>query len=698
MTPAERIEQLRAQIRHHEERYYGQDNPEISDAEFDELVAELKALEAEHPELVTPDSPTQRVGGGALAPGLRIVRHAAPMLSLDNAYDEVDARAFDERLRRALDAGDEQLPYVAELKIDGLSIALTYEKGALVRGITRGDGVQGEDVTVNVRTIASVPQKLRGGPGHAIEVRGEVFLPKAAFERINREREEAGEPLFANARNTAAGTMRTLDPALVKSRGLGAFTYQLVDIRSGEEEAAAERGPASRSHKATLERMASWGLPIEEHATRVEGIEAVLDFCRAWADKRHDLPFETDGVVIKLDDLERREKAGATSKFPRWAFAYKFPAEQLTTKLLEIRVEVGRTGAVTPYAVLEPIFLSGSTVRRATLHNAQEIERKDIRPGDYVLVEKAGDVIPKIVKAIEERREGDPPKWVMPTECPRCGSPLEREPDEAVWRCVNTSCPARLRRSLEHFAGRRAMDIEGLGESRVDQFVTMNLIRDVADIYKLEAPVLASVDRMGDLSAANLVAQIDRSRSAGLSRLLFALGIRHVGERGAVALARAFRTMARLRGADVEELERVQDVGPVVARSVREWFEVENNQGLIDRLTAAGVSMDATEPELPSGAGPLEGQTFVITGTLESMTREAAQERLEALGAKVAGSVSRKTTKLFAGSAAGSKLAKAESLGVPVGDEAELLRIIGAATPEKTPPPLGRDETSHSGD
>jgi DNA ligase (NAD+) len=696
MSPAERIAELRDQIRHHEERYYGQDNPEISDAEFDALLAELKALEHAHPDLVTPDSPTQRVGGGALAPGLRIVRHAAPMLSLDNAYDEDDARAFDERLRRALDAGDEQLPYVAELKIDGLSIALTYEHGALVRGVTRGDGVQGEDVTVNVRTIASVPKKLHGGPNHAVEVRGEVFLPKASFAQINREREELGEPLFANARNTAAGTMRTLDPALVKKRGLGAFTYQLVDTRSGEEEAAAEKGPASRSHAATLARMKAWGLPVEAHATRVEGIEDVLAFCREWADKRHDLEFETDGVVIKLDDLERRERAGATSKFPRWAFAYKFPAEQLTTRLLEIRVEVGRTGAVTPYAVLEPVFLSGSTVSRATLHNEQEIERKDIRPGDYVLVEKAGDVIPKIVKPIVERREGEPAKFVMPRECPRCGSTLVRAEGEVVWRCENESCPARLRRSLEHFAGRRAMDIEGLGASRVDQFVTLGLVKDVADIYRLRPEPLAEVDRMGKVSAGNLVAQIDRSRAAGLSRLIFALGIRHVGERGAAALARHFRTMDALLAASAADLERVNDVGPVVAESARAWFDNAANRGLIERLRDAGVSLEATEAEETGGNRPLEGQTVVITGTLASMSREDAEAALERLGAKIGSSVSRKTTKLFAGSAAGSKLAKAESLGVPIGDEAELLRIIGAAAPEKTPPPLGH-ETSDSG-
>jgi DNA ligase (NAD+) len=679
MSPAERIAELRVQIRHHEERYYGQDSPEISDAEFDALLVELKALEQAHPDLVTADSPTQRVGGGSLAPGLRIVRHAAPMLSLDNAYDEDDARAFDERLRRALDAGDEQLPYVAELKIDGLSIALTYDHGVLVRGVTRGDGVQGEDVTVNVRTIRNVPRKLHGGPTHAVEVRGEVFLPKASFAQINREREELGEPLFANARNTAAGTMRTLDPELVKKRALGAFTYQLVDTRSGEEEAAAERGPASRSHAATLERMKAWGLPVEAHATRVEGIEDVLAFCREWADKRHELEFETDGVVIKLDDLERRERAGATSKFPRWAFAYKFPAEQLTTKLLEIRVEVGRTGAVTPYAVLEPVFLSGSTVSRATLHNEQEIERKDIRPGDYVLVEKAGDVIPKIVKPIVERREGEPAKFVMPRDCPRCGSTLVRAEGEVVWRCENESCPARLRRSLEHFAGRRAMDIEGLGESRVDQFVTLGLVKDVADIYGLRPEPLAEVDRMGKVSAANLVAQIDRSRAAGLSRLIFALGIRHVGERGAAALARHFRTMDALMAASAADLERVNDVGPVVAESARAWFDNAANRGLIERLRDAGVSLEAIEAEETGGNRPLEGQTFVITGTLASMSREEAEAALERLGAKVGSSVSRKTTKLFAGSAAGSKLARAEALGVPIGDEAELLRIIGAA-------------------
>jgi DNA ligase (NAD+) len=679
MTPAQQIAHLRERIRYHEERYYVLNDPEISDAEFDELMRTLAGLEEAHPDLVAPDSPTQRVGGRPVE-GFAKARHAAPMLSLDNAYDEADARAFDERLRRALNAGDEALPYVAELKIDGVSIALTYGQGRLERAVTRGDGVQGDVVTANIRTIANVPHRLKDGPAHAVEVRGEVFLPKTSFKRINQEREEQGELLFANPRNAAAGTIRTLDPALVKKRALGAFTYQLVDTRSGQEEAAAEKGPASRSHRATLDRMRSWGLPVEEHTTRLEGIEAVLEFCRGWAAKRHDLPFEIDGVVIKLDDLDRRERAGATSKFPRWAFAYKFEAEQLTTKLLEIRVEVGRTGAVTPYAVLEPVFLSGSTVQRATLHNAQEIERKDIRPGDYVLVEKAGEVIPKIVKAIPERREGDPPRWVMPTTCPRCGSVLEKGADEAVWRCENTSCPARLRRSLEHFAGRRAMDIEGLGASRVHQFVTQGLVRDVADIYGLRAEALAELDRMGDLSAANLVGQIDRSRSAGLSRLLFGLGIRHVGERGAVALARVFRTMARLRKASVQELERVDDVGPVVARSVREWFDVEQNQQLLDRLEAAGVSLEAVEPEMPSeGAGQLEGQTFVLTGTLESMTRDEAQAALERLGAKVSSSVSRKTTAVIAGKEAGSKLEKAKTLGIPIVEEAEFLtRIIGS--------------------
>jgi DNA ligase (NAD+) len=711
MTVAETIADLRARIRHHEERYYVLSDPEISDAEFDALLKELKELEAQHPDLITPDSPTQRVSGRPIE-GFETVRHATPMLSLDNAYNEEEAREFDARLKRALGITHD-LSYIAELKIDGLSMALTYEHHDLVRGATRGDGTQGEDVTPNVRAIRSIPLRLKAGPAHRIEVRGEVFLPRSAFEKMNREREEHEEPPFANPRNAAAGTMRNLDPGMVAKRGLRAFVYQLVDTRSGKEEAAngesapARATPAERAaadarpphaHSRVLAALASWGLPVESHYKRCESIDVVLDYCREWSEKRHDLEFETDGVVIKLDDLDLRERAGSTSKFPRWAFAYKFPAQQATTKLIKIDVDVGRTGAVTPFAVLEPVKLAGSTVKMATLHNEQDIWRKDIRAGDMVLVEKAGDVIPRVIKPITSVRptgEDEPKPFVMPTVCPRCGTPLHKEPEEAVWRCVNTACPARLRRSLEHFASRHAMNIDGLGESVVDQLVTVGLVRDFADLYHLDLPTLAALElkparegekgrRVGEKVATRVLAQVEGSKQAGLSRLMFALGIRHVGERGAQALARAFKSMPALIGASLDELERVNDVGPVVAQSVRQHFDEAVNRQVIERLQAAGVSMDASAEDLAaaeaeSGARPLDGQTFVLTGTLSSMTREEAEAALTRLGAKISGSVSKKTTAVIAGAEAGSKREKAEKLGVRVLDEQAFLNdIIGA--------------------
>jgi DNA ligase (NAD+) len=692
MTPADQIARLRDQIRHHERRYYVLADPEISDVEFDKLLKELEALEAANPDLITPDSPTQRVSS-QLSGAFPTVRHAAPMLSLDNAYGEEEAREFDTRLKRALGMPAESaLAYVAELKIDGLSIALTYERGHLIRGVTRGDGVQGEDVTPNVRTIRSVPLRLDKGPAHQIEVRGEVFLPRASFERVNKEREENEEPLFANPRNMAAGTMRTLEPALVAKRKLGAWVYQLLDTRSGREESAEKEAGAARveavageypehSHSRVLTMLDEWGLPVNKHWRRCENIDAVIEYCREWADARHKLDYDTDGVVIKLDDLKLREQAGSTSKFPRWAFAYKFPAQQQTTKLLEIRTNVGRTGAVTPYAVLDPVTLSGTTVQMATLHNAQEIARKDIREGDTVLVEKAGEIIPQVVKPIVELRPADAKPWVMPTNCPieygGCGTPLHKEEDEAVWRCVNSSCPARLRRSLEHFAGRRAMNIEGLGESLVDQLVTAGLVKNFADLYGLTADQLAALERMGKKSAANLVEEIGRSKQAGLSRLIFALGIRHVGERGAQALARAFRSMDAIVAAPVMELERVHDIGSVVAQAVRGYFDEDVNRQLVEALKNANVNMiEEVDESEADGAKPLSGQTFVITGTLESMTREEAQAKLEQLGAKVADSISKKTTALIAGEKAGSKLAKAEKLGVKVLDEQAFLKDI----------------------
>ncbi|HYE86085.1 MAG TPA: NAD-dependent DNA ligase LigA, partial [Vicinamibacterales bacterium] len=473
MSPAERVEFLRNEIRRHEELYYVEAKPEISDAEFDALMNELKALETAHPDLLTADSPTQRVGG-RLAEGFAQVDHLQPMLSLDNAYNEEELRAFDERVRKGLDS-DTSPAYVCELKIDGLSMALTYQDGKLVRGATRGDGTRGEDVTHNVRTVRAIPLSLKGGPPGRVEIRGEVYLPKRNFERINKEQEAAGEPLYANPRNTAAGTMRNLDPSLVARRGLSAWMYQQV--------------PAEfESHAAMLKDLARWGLPVEPHWQKCDGIDAVIAFCEHWRDQRSSLAFETDGVVVKLDDPALRERLGYTSKFPRWATAFKFPAERKIAMLKTIEINIGRTGAATPFAMLEPTVVAGSTISMATLHNPDDILRKDIRPGELVYIEKAGDVIPRVVGPVDADPARSTPRWVMPTACPRCGSELQKPEDEAVWRCENSSCPSKLQRGLEHFASRGAMNIEGMGESLIWQLCKNDLIKSYADIYFLDAP------------------------------------------------------------------------------------------------------------------------------------------------------------------------------------------------------------------
>jgi DNA ligase (NAD+) len=680
MTPAEeRLRELRAKIRHHEERYYIHNEPEISDEEFDRLLHELERLEAEHPDLVTPDSPTQRVAGRPTE-GFPTVDHVVPMLSLDNAYNEDELRAFDERARRAAQLGGAPIAYVAELKIDGLSIALTYEAGVLTRGATRGDGVRGEDVTANVRTIRAIPLKLRPSthevPPGRVEIRGEVYLPRASFERINREMEDTGLPLFQNPRNTAAGTMRNLDPALVARRGLAAFTYQLV--------ADPSRGGLSRhTHAEMLRALAEWGLPVERHWKRCEGIDEVIAFCAEWADGRRSLDFDTDGVVIKVDDLALREKLGATAKFPRWATAFKFPAQQANTRLIRIDTNVGRTGAVTPFAVLEPVFLAGSTISMATLHNAEDIARKDIREGDTVIIEKAGDVIPKVVAPVLSLRPHDAKPWTMPTTCKECGSLLHRDEEEVVWRCSNASCPAVIRRGLEHFASRAAMNIEGLGASLVDQLIEQHLVHDYADLYHLAAEQLENlvvapkeprseraVPRKLGKVGRNVVRQIENSKQNDLARLIYGLGIRHVGEKAAATLARHFRSMDRLMSASVDDLQTAPEIGPVVAESVRAFAAESHNQALVAGLAAAGVKMTTDLPEPAVEAeGPLAGKTFVLTGTLETMTREEATALLERLGAKVAGSVSRKTNVVVYGGDAGSKLEKARKLGVETWDE-----------------------------
>ena len=602
------------------------------------------------------------------------------MLSLDNAYDDDDLRAFDERLRRAAGLGDVAVPYVVELKIDGLSIALTYEGRRLVRGATRGDGLRGEDVTANVRTIESIPVTLGGGPSERFEVRGEVFLLRASFDRINEERADAGEPLYANPRNVAAGTMRILDPALVASRGLQAFVYQYVGPTDG----------VPTEHSALLSALSEWGLPVEPHASACPGIDAVIAFCREWDTRRQQLEFDTDGVVVKLADLALRERLGSTAKFPRWATAFKFAAQQQQTRLLRIEVNVGRTGANTPYAVLEPVFVAGSTVSMATLHNADDIARKDFREGDTVVIEKAGDVIPRVVAPVLSLRPAGATPWVMPTTCKACGSPLKRDEEEVVWRCENASCPARLRRSLEHFAGRTAMNIEGLGESLVDQLIEQGLIHDWADLYGLQPEQLenlvvtpreprserAVARKLGKVGR-NVAAQIASSKQNDLSRLVFALGIRHVGEKAAATLSRHLRTMTAIVEASVEQLQAVPDIGPVVAASIRSFAEEPKNQALIAKLAAAGVNMASQQPPPSAGVpGPLAGQAFVVTGTLGSMSRDEAHAAIERLGGKVVSAVSRKTTYLVVGADAGSKLEKAQALGVKTLTEDQFRAII----------------------
>jgi DNA ligase (NAD+) len=533
-----------------------------------------------------------------------------------------------------------------------------------------------------VRTVRSIPLALRDGPKERIEVRGELFLPRASFARINKEREESGEPLFANPRNAAAGTMRNLDPALVAKRRLGAFMYQLVQ--------PAEHAPQDGSHSEILKSLEAWGLPVEKHATVCAGIDDVIAFCHAWADKRLNLEFETDGVVVKVDDLPLRRRLGTTAKFPRWATAFKFPAQQAHTKLLRIAVNVGRTGANTPYAVLEPVLVAGSTISMATLHNAEDIARKDLREGDTVVIEKAGDVIPRVVAPVLSLRPDHSVPWVMPTVCATCGSELRRDEEEVVWRCENTSCPARLRRSLEHFASRSAMNIEGLGESLVDQLIEQELVRDFADLYHLDAATLENlvvtpreprseraVPRKLGKVGRNVVEQIARSKENDVSRLIYGLGIRHVGEKAAVTLARCFRTLDAIMKAPVEALQTIREIGPVVAASVRGFADEPHNQALVAKLARAGVNM-TTRLAAPGDAapGPLAGKTFVLTGTLPTMTRDEATAAIEEHGGKVAGSVSKKTSYVVAGAEAGSKLEKAQSLGISILNEEEFRKLI----------------------
>ena len=665
--PAARAAELRAQLAQHDYRYYVLDDPEVPDAEYDRLMRELRALEAADPTLITSDSPTQRVSGTPSAQ-FGEVRHAVPMLSLDNAFTEEDLVAFDRRIHERLGVSGD-LNYTAEPKLDGLAVSVLYRDGELAQAATRGDGVTGEDVTANVRTIRAVPQRLQRGAPAVLEARGEVFMPLAGFERMNARARELGEKVFVNPRNAAAGSLRVLDPRITAARPLTVFFYAL-----GALEGAA--APAGQTQ--LLKYLRTLGLPVSHEVRAVQGVAGCLAYYRDLEARRPKLPYQIDGVVYKLDSRADQERMGFLSRSPRWAIAHKFPADEAVTVVKGIEFQVGRTGALTPVARLEPVFVAGATVSNATLHNIDEVHRKDVRSGDTVIVRRAGDVIPEVVSVILERRPPGTVPVELPATCPVCNSPVLRVAGEAVARCTGGfTCRAQRQEALRHFASRRALDIEGLGDKLIGQLVEHEVLKSPADIYTLDAQRLAQLERMGEKSAQNLVAAIARSRTTTLPRLLFGLGIRDVGEATALALARHFGTLERLMAADEAGIQQVPDVGPIVAAHVAAFFASEDHRRVIKALQDEGV----TWPEMPQAprteSDALAGKTFVLTGTLESMTREAAQEALTERGAKVSGSVSKKTHYVVAGADAGSKLAKAQALGVPVIDEAQLRELLG---------------------
>jgi DNA ligase (NAD+) len=660
------IAKLRDEIRYHEHRYYVLDDPEISDFEFDRLMHHLQELERQHPEFVTPDSPTHRVGGEP-AGEFPKVRHPVPMLSLDNTYSVDDLRDFDRRAREL--AGRATVEYVAELKLDGLSMALTYEHGALVRGVTRGDGEVGEEVTSNVRTIRSVPLRLEakklgliGKPPH-FEVRGEVIMTRKAFEQVNAQREAAGEPKFANPRNAAAGSMRQLDPRIVAERKLDMYLYYLQV--SGLEPLG--------EHAQALATLAKLGFKVNPNWRLCRTFDDLLAYIQQWETKRDDLDYEIDGIVVKINNTRLWQELGTTAKSPRWAVAYKYPARQATTRVKDIRAQVGRTGTLTPVADLEPVDVGGVTVSHATLHNMDEIERLGVKIGDAVLIQRAGEVIPQVVKVTKHAPDGH--EFVMPRKCPACGGEVHRAEGEVAYRCVNTACPAKLKESLLYFAGRRAMNIDGLGEALVDQLVDRGLVHDVADLYSLTHKQLADLERMGDKSAQNLLDEIEDSKRAELARVIFALGIRFVGERTGQLLADHFGSLDRLAKGSEEELLEAEEVGPRVAEAIQEFFHEKRNREVIEKLRKAGLQFE--QKKARKAEGRLAGKQFVLTGTLPNYSRDEATHLIEDAGGRVIGSVSKKTDFVVAGADPGSKLDKARSLGVRTIDEAELMKLLG---------------------
>ena len=677
-TARARYAELVDQIRGHDHAYYVLAQPRISDAEYDRLYRELVDLEKQFPGLVTADSPTQRVGGEPLKV-FHPVRHAVPMMSLDNTYSQDELREFVRRLQKLI--GDEPLEWTVEPKIDGVAIALRYESGRLALGATRGDGTVGDEITANLRTVRNLPLQLRASPSarppRVLEVRGEVFMSRSGFERLNAERTAAGDELFANPRNATAGSLKQLDPRIVATRPLRAVIYGLGGTDVGPGESA-----VPRLQSELLPWLGQWGFTIPSHRWVCRSFEELVTAIEELNQVRRGYDFDTDGAVIKLNDRSLRERAGSTSKAPRWAIAYKYAAERARTRLRAITVQVGRTGALTPVAELEPVLLAGSTISRATLHNAEELRRKDIRVGDRVLIEKAGEVIPAVVSVDLEARTGQEEAFQFPRTCPECGSTVSREMPAGdagvVWRCPNPDCPAQLRGRIEHWCSRGAMDIEGGGEVLVRQLVGSGLVRDVADLYRLKVEEVAGLERMGEKSARNFVEAVEASKSRDLWRVVFGLGILHVGAGVAKSLGRQFATLDDLLAASVDQLTGVEDVGAVIAQSLVHWQGDPRNRGLVERLRKAGVNFrsEAYRPAAP--AGPLTGKIFVLTGTLPTLSREQATERIERLGGTVSGSVSRKTHYVVAGDDAGSKLTKARELGIPVLDEAGLVRLLGS--------------------
>ena len=666
-SPAQRAAELRRELNYHNHRYYTLDDPVISDGQYDALIRELRALEAEHPELLTADSPTQRVGGEPSS-AFAQVRHSHPMLSLGNAFDFDELTAWHKRTSALLDGAEFDM--VCELKIDGLAVNLTYENGVLAQGATRGDGTVGEDVTPNLRTIRTIPLSLDGAPPH-LEVRGEVYLPIAEFRRLNEERAERGEPLYANPRNTGAGTIRQLDPKVTAARNMQIWVYSLGDTGSPD---------APPSHWGALQWLGGLGFRINPNNRLCRTLEEVQDYYHEWLERRHDLPYEADGVVVKVSPLAMQERLGVVGREPRWAIAYKFPAEQATTRLLEIGINVGRTGSLNPYAVLEPVVVSGATVQHASLHNEEDIRRKDIRIGDWVVIERAGDVIPQVVEPVAARRTGEETEFYMPERCPVCETPVVKPDDDAMHRCPNFTCPAQFFELLKHYVSKGAADIDGLGERWCGILIEQGMVADIADLYYLEKEQLLGLDRMGDKLAAKIMTSIEGSKQRPLPRLLFGLGILHVGGEVAELLSQNFASVEDLGSASEEDLTEIQGIGPKIAASIAAWFLEPANLRVVEKLRRAGVRLE--QDALPAAVAaatedaPFSGLTFVVTGTLSAFSRSDAEARIKKLGGKVTSSVTKKTSYVVVGASPGSKAATAQKLGARILDEGAFLSLL----------------------